>query len=104
MQPPNGSNGSNGHSNGHLHGHVVYTGEDKGERTIPPIPCALRTDDGGWCILPDKHEGSCSSIARRYGPEDSIWHRHRGQQRICGKVTGPGSVCMYQKGHGGPCK
>lgn len=78
--------------------------EDKGEREIPPPLCSRRLDNGGWCALADGHDGACEGPARRFGPEQSIWHRHRGRQTVCGNVTGPSTVCLMPRGHSGSCK
>ncbi len=66
-------------------------------------PCAQRLDNGGWCVLDDKHQGSCEGVALQHGPKQSIWNRHKGRMIICGKVTGPATVCGKQRGHGGEC-
>jgi hypothetical protein len=86
-------NGSNGHN----------SGTDFGLREETTAPCAARLDHGGWCVRPDKHLGACSGLPRAHGPVDNIWHRHRGQMIICGKVIGPGAVCLKQRGHGDKC-
>jgi hypothetical protein len=77
---------------------------DAGAHEEKPKPCALRLPNGGWCLLPDKHEGACDGIGRQHGPVESIWAQHRGQKVICGKVTGPATLCHMQRGHGGSCK
>lgn len=42
----------------------------------PAKPCSKRCPDGGWCLLPDKHETNdgttCSGIPMRYGPTPPI--------------------------------
>lgn len=100
------ANGVNGNGHNKLRGGtpIYVSSEDKGAREIKSPPCAKRLDNGGWCVLVDAHEGACGGLPRRFGPEDSIWHRHRGRMVICGKVTGPDAVCTMQRGHFGTCK
>ena len=92
-------------SNGHekTNGHSKH-GIDLGLRDEQPKPCCKLLGHGGRCMLVDGHEGICHGPARRYGPEESIWYQHRGQLKICGKVTSPSTLCGFQRGHYGACK
>jgi hypothetical protein len=118
-----GSNGSNGHGALPFPPSAclgVDLGKERDGRA--PKPCLARLENGGWCQKPDGHnhmrdaEGKpvrnargeivlnddpCEGPARPHGPEQSRWHVHRGQKRACGVVTGPASLCGYERGHGG---
>jgi hypothetical protein len=85
---------SNGHSKKPI---------DKGLRTEEPKLCGNRLPNNGWCQLINEHDGICDGLARPHGPIDSLWHRHRGQIKVCGKVTGPATMCSKQRGHSGVC-
>jgi len=92
-------NGKNGHPNGKTH--FI---EDKGDHEARPKPCCERLDNGGWCSRIVGHDGPHDAMPRRHGPEVSIWHQHRGQKKICGKVVSPSTMCLFQRGHSGDCK
>lgn len=110
------TNGSNGHgSNGHSTIAVnpalgFDAGEDRDKRE--PKPCLARMENGGWCQKPDGHDRQRDAAgnlivdahdgpARPHGPEQSQWDVHRGQKRMCGAVTGPATLCGFERGHGG---
>lgn len=35
------------------------------------VPCCARMDHGGYCVLPDGHDGEHDGLARREGPEET---------------------------------
>lgn len=93
------------YANGRKYNRALSTiGVDKGAHEEIPKPCAQRTGNGGWCELSDRHSGPCYGAPRQHGPVESIWHQHKGQMKICGKVTGPATLCEMQRGHHGACK
>jgi len=89
------SNGKNGHAK-----------RDDGLRPDmdDPRPCCARMEHGGWCGLPDGHEGPHDGPPRAAGPIQSASEVIGRCKECCKVVKTDDALCRLPRGHSGDCK
>lgn len=70
-----------------------------------PPSCCARLSNGGWCVLPDDHEGEHEGIAAQYQPTHPPADHRITTLRTCWKlISGTESFCLLPRGHRGGCR